>query len=244
MLQEAALALYRRSPGPLQRFAREVYGGVSEWGLGWDLGMACDSRGAYRRYRREYRDVVEPHLERGERRHRELAGHGKFGGLNRFTPHRLYAVVRDRSPDVVVETGVCNGVSSLVTLAALEENGTGRLLSVDLRDDERVPEGKDPGWIIPDELRDRWSLTMGDSVQTLPDVVDGVDSVDAFVHDTYGDILVDELEIVWPALDVGGIVVADDVHTNDSYGDVVERFPVDGGYLAPNVGLFVKQGDD
>ena len=43
-----------------------------------------------------------------------------------------YAVVRAMRPQVVVETGVCYGVTSSFTLGALEENGSGMLYSIDL----------------------------------------------------------------------------------------------------------------
>src|SRR5205085_9625877 len=44
----------------------------------------------------------------------------------------LYALIRARRPSVIIETGVCNGVSSAVILTALERNQHGHLYSIDL----------------------------------------------------------------------------------------------------------------
>ncbi len=43
----------------------------------------------------------------------------------------LYRTARTERPNVVVEIGMANGASTLAILTALEENGAGRLLSVD-----------------------------------------------------------------------------------------------------------------
>jgi hypothetical protein len=62
-----------------------------------------------------------------------------------------YAVVRALKPQLIVETGIKQGLGSLVLLAALERNagegGSGRLISFDI----------DPfsGWVVPQRLRAR-----------------------------------------------------------------------------------------
>lgn len=43
----------------------------------------------------------------------------------------LYHTVRDQAPETVVEIGMAQGVSTLSILAALAENGKGRLISID-----------------------------------------------------------------------------------------------------------------
>jgi len=55
--------------------------------------------------------------------------------LNRWHSF-LYAIVRAYSPSLVVETGVLYGHSSAAILAALEDNGAGRLTSIDLPREE------------------------------------------------------------------------------------------------------------
>src|SRR2546423_1257996 len=51
-----------------------------------------------------------------------------------LSPHvtHLYAIIRQLNPRVIVETGVCNGFSSSIILAALARNQRGHLNSIDL----------------------------------------------------------------------------------------------------------------
>lgn len=90
-----------------------------------------------------------------------------------------YAMVRVLKPRLVVETGVRHGIGSLVLLRALERNAEegvdGRLLSVD--GDERA------GWIVPDHLRDRWTLVNGWTTVVMDPALEG-EAVDLFFHDT------------------------------------------------------------
>src|SRR5206468_2738116 len=84
----------------------------------------------------------------------------------------LYAAVRALRPRVVVETGPFNGASSTFLLHALEANGEGRLISFDLPDavdalGVPLPEGKQPAWLVPDKLRPRFELVLGDTRATL-----------------------------------------------------------------------------
>ncbi|MFO8109943.1 MAG: hypothetical protein R6U17_05410 [Thermoplasmata archaeon] len=45
---------------------------------------------------------------------------------------KLYSLIRKNKPSTVIETGVCNGMSSAAILKALEDNDRGMLYSVDL----------------------------------------------------------------------------------------------------------------
>jgi hypothetical protein len=74
----------------------------------------------------------------------------------------LYVLTRLLKPACIVETGVSAGVSSAYILRALEDNQKGKLYSIDLPPDTLLS-GKTSGWIVPQYLRDRWSLHMGDS---------------------------------------------------------------------------------
>jgi predicted O-methyltransferase YrrM len=190
-------------------------------------------------HRSEFESVVED----ARREHKRRTGHGRFAGINQYTAPRLYALVRKVEPDVILETGVCNGVSTYVILEALEANGHGSLYSVDYPDEDRIPEGEQPGWFIPDALRDRWSLTTGFSQEELPGVVDEIDEIDFFIHDTKAAILDEELEIVWPHLVNGAPTVADDIHQSDVFSQVRDTYSADAGFVAPNVGYMVKRAE-
>jgi Methyltransferase domain len=93
-----------------------------------------------------------------------------------------YALARALRPEVVVETGVANGVTSSFLLQALELNGAGELHSIDL-----APPGTDRslvGRLVPAELRGRWTLHRGASKDVLPGLVERLAQVGLFVHDS------------------------------------------------------------
>src|SRR5437867_6496062 len=80
-----------------------------------------------------------------------------------------YAAIRALRPEVVVETGVANGVSTAYLLLALQQNGRGMLHSIDLADPAYVPPGRVPGWVVPDWLRSTWTPHGGAAPSVLPD---------------------------------------------------------------------------
>lgn len=146
----------------------------------------------------------------------------------------LYFLVRALAPASVVETGTANGSSTAYLLAALERNGSGRLVSIDLPfeaeagggfrplvpgtsiglyDASPLPRGKAPGWMIPERLRGRWELRLGDARTLLPALLEELGEVEFFFHDslhTRGHMLF-EFEAVWPHLAPGGVLAADDI---------------------------------
>jgi hypothetical protein len=82
-----------------------------------------------------------------------------------------YVVTRALQPTIVVETGVANGISSHYILLAMHKNEHGHLYSIDIGehgDASFLPPGKTHGWVVPDHLRDRWTLQFGDSMALLP----------------------------------------------------------------------------
>lgn len=139
----------------------------------------------------------------------------------------LYVLIRLRKPSMVVETGVWHGVSSFVILKALKASGGGNLCSVDippLNPKNRVV----VGGFVPDKLRDSWDLQIGAATKLLPKIARQAmarGGLDMFVHDSdhnYYNML-QEFRIAWPALKTGGILVADDAHTNDAVLDFADE---------------------
>ncbi len=90
-----------------------------------------------------------------------------------------YVVARAVKPRLVVETGIFDGLGSLMLLRALERNAAdgvdGRLVSVDLD-----PEA---GWIVPERLRGRWEPVFGDILTDLEPALRGRE-VDMLIHDS------------------------------------------------------------
>jgi predicted O-methyltransferase YrrM len=90
-----------------------------------------------------------------------------------------YALVRAVKPRLTVETGIHDGLGSLMLLVALERNAEegveGRLVSIDL--------DPDSGWLVPSGLRRRWSPVFGDIETTLEQTLEG-EELDLLIHDS------------------------------------------------------------
>lgn len=133
----------------------------------------------------------------------------------------LYLVTRVLRPEVVVETGVANGLSSAYILAAMRRNSTGTLYSIDLPNPELLPPREKPGWIIPKVLRNRWELHLGDARAVLPGLLSHVKTCDMFLHDsahTY-DHMLWEFATAWDTLADEGMLLSDDIWVNRSLFD-------------------------
>jgi predicted O-methyltransferase YrrM len=136
----------------------------------------------------------------------------------------LYAVVRAAKPRVIVETGVASGRSSAHILRALAANGTGTLHSIDLpnvQEGSVLPEGRTSGWIVPDSLRGRWKLHIGDTRGLLPRLLETLDHVDIFLHDSdhSHEAMLFEFEQALPKLEPGGLLLSDDTHLHAAWDD-------------------------
>lgn len=127
----------------------------------------------------------------------------------------LYALVRLRAPEVVVESGVANGLSTEVILHALERSGRGELHSVD------IAAGVGP--LVTNG--GRWTLHVIDPEDdgAFPSIVQALPRVDVFFHDGdhshRGQTL--EYTTVWPRLADGGLLLSDDVDLSYAFLDFV-----------------------
>jgi predicted O-methyltransferase YrrM len=191
-------------------------------------------------YEREVRasGLMEHLLDKGREHHEAVvatgAGHS-LGAIGYTEGVYLYAMLRAVKPEVVVETGVANGFSTAFSLLALQANGTGHLHSIDLprevgREYEPgtfyegegragIPSGSEPGWLIPQELKERWTLILGRSQEELPPLLARLGSVDVFMHDSEHsfDCMWFEFNAAWPALRAGGVLVSDDVNSTEAF---------------------------
>ena len=131
-----------------------------------------------------------------------------------------YVVARMIKPTLIIETGVHDGLGSTLLLLALERNAAegheGRLLAFDIQDGV--------GWVVPDRLRSRYDLRIGDTKSELPAAVDGK-SVGMFIHDsahTY-DHETFELETVFPQAAERAAFVSDNAHGTPAFTDFCAR---------------------
>ena len=185
-----------------------------------------------------------------------------FGYSGDFDVFMLHTLTRMQVPEVIVETGVASGRSSAAILDALEKNGKGKLYSIDLplffdaSGPERftthegnseltgfVPQGKEPGWLIPDHLRPRWELILGDSNVELPKLLARLPVVDIFYHD--GDHSYEtmsyEFKTLWEKIPVDGFLFSDDTKWNDAWKEFVARHPECPNFVYRSLGIIRKQ---
>ena len=122
----------------------------------------------------------------------------RLGGIPPMhTLEFIYAMVRHCQPEILVETGVAAGGISSVILKALHANDKGKLYSIDLPGFDRqfypsigkayhihVPDGWEPGWLVPPELKSGWALVLGDVRAELPGLLAKLGNIDFFLHDS------------------------------------------------------------
>ena len=126
-----------------------------------------------------------------------------------------YAIVRATKPDIVVETGTHDGLGSTALLAALERNGTGRLLSIDPR--------PGTGWLVPENLRARWTRIEATSYDALPDIQD----VDMFIHDSLHTAEVERWELETATSVGASILLSDNAHKLPTLRDYAAEIGAD-----------------
>lgn len=175
------------------------------------------------------------------------AKYGAFyrpGWVNNEDGLFLYWAVRHLKPKVIVQTGVCNGLSSAFMMLALVKNGFGTLHVVDMppifdSKDENwkikgkvygvlIPEGKSSGWLVPDAYRDRFEVLNGDAKLLLPGLLKKLGTVDLFYHDsdhTY-DHMMFEFEEAKKYLTPHGVMIGDDISWNASLWDFADQYRV------------------
>lgn len=151
------------------------------------------------------------------------------GGINMPEGKFLFGITRALRPKVIIETGVAAGVSSCFFIAALLENETGELYSLDLPTDAATklscadastyswPE-KGAGWAIPAELRtrlgNRHHLVLEDVRSALPRLLKQLGKVDIFFHDDLHlpEHMFWEYNCAWKSLSSGGVLTSHDVN--------------------------------
>jgi predicted O-methyltransferase YrrM len=190
----------------------------------------------------ERRSFIEHYMAELSHKHR---AHYVPGWVNLDDALFLYWLVRRVNPKTIVQTGVCNGLSTAFMMLGLVKNGPeGRLYAIDLPpvfnpDDPTwtvegsvygfvIPKGKTSGWMVPDAYRDRFEVRSGDTKDLLPEMVEKVGPIDIFYHDsdhTYNHMMF-EFHQAKRRLNQGGLVIGDDVSWNASVWDFADEFDV------------------
>jgi len=127
----------------------------------------------------------------------------------------VYALVRHARPELAVEMGVADGRSTQVILSALDANGVGRLVSVDMKDDVGGAATGHPRWSLRVHSRER-------SDTQLRALLTEIGHPDLFFHDaghSYYEQLGDYLA-AWENMDSGGLLISDDVDHTWAFLDI------------------------
>lgn len=204
------------------------------------------NRSELSQYTREVRDSGLLDLLRAKGREfqstvRALGAQSTLGAIELQEGVYLYSILRKLRPRVAVETGVANGFSTAFSLLALTRNGEGELYSIDLSREvgheyapgeffegegqTGFPPGKEPGWLIPDDLREPWTLILGRSEEELPKLLQRTGTIDFFMHDSEHsfECMWFEYNEAWPALRDGGVLISDDVNSTAAFPRFAEE---------------------
>lgn len=97
----------------------------------------------------------------------------------------------------------------------------------------RLPDGREPGWIVPADLQEHWKLRIGRSQRTLPDLLADAGEVDLFVHDSEHSRtgMAFEFDLAWEHLSPGGMLVSFHVDRNDAFDAFVAERSCEHGRL-------------
>jgi len=166
-------------------------------------------------------------LKEIKRKTKKIRGWYYLSMLSPFRAPLLYVICRILKPEVVIETGVADGYSSSFILYALEKNMKGYLYSIDLPNQpgHELKEGKTAGWLVPKNLKKRWTLIFGSSKEKLPELLINLNKIDIFYHDSdhsYEHMMF-EFNTIWKYLKPKGYLLADDITENIAFKEFVEE---------------------
>ncbi|MFI8281007.1 class I SAM-dependent methyltransferase [Streptomyces sp. NPDC085929] len=139
-------------------------------------------------------------------------------GVEEETSAVLYGLSRLLKPQSVVETGVADGRSSWLILAALERNGSGVLHSFDVNHTAGRLVGEHPQWQL--EI-----LGPKDPAASFSRALERVGSIDLFFHDSDHLYLPQMFEYgqAWPRMTQSGVFASDDVNCSRAFLDFCGR---------------------
>lgn len=161
--------------------------------------------------------LAEPRADRELRERLRAATAGHWLWAKREPPFgrrvAWYALTRLLAPRLVIETGVHDGLGSLLLLRALERNGgDGRLVAFDINPAAGWIPGSDP----------RYELRIEAAVDGLPAVLAASPPVGVFIHDSLHsyDNERAELELGASRLAPNGVLITDNAHGTRALADV------------------------
>jgi predicted O-methyltransferase YrrM len=153
-----------------------------------------------------------------------------------------YAIARILKPALIVETGIHDGLGSVLLLRALERNdreaSPGRLVSVDINPNS--------GWLVNERLRERWTPIFGSTFDVLEPTV-AASEVGMIVHDSEHTYECERFEFTTALAHAAPTValVSDNAHATSALRDVCAEIGIEysffrerpSGHFYPGAGI-------
>lgn len=173
----------------------------------------------------------------------------RLGAFGITESRMLYVICRALKPEIVIETGVASGLSSSMFLLAMNKTGIGHLYSIDLPPSEELnekieqatllPKEKSSGWLIPENLKNRWTLTLGDSKKILPELLNDVKKCDLFLHDSDHSYEYMSWEFKTVSLYLKTALLSDDISKNNAFDEFASNHTGKKLKLSNRMGFFI-----
>jgi predicted O-methyltransferase YrrM len=157
-----------------------------------------------------------------DRRHRERAlAFPERWAVESGTSFLLYTLTRVLRPRQVIELGVGNGASSYYLLRALEENGEGTLVSLDI--------ASQAGGLLADRERAGWDFRVIDRKRSTHDLLRHLADLPPSglcFHDAGHKYIAQHFDYtqLWGHLERGGAFVSDDIDASYAFIDFCRQY--------------------
>ena len=105
-----------------------------------------------------------------------------------------------------------------------------------------VPQGKESGWLVPEELKSRWHLHLGKSQDLLEPIFKELGEIDIFIHDSEHsyECMSYEYNSSWEHIKDSGCLISDDIGWNSAFFDFAEQKSRPTGHITGNMGILLK----
>ena len=137
----------------------------------------------------------------------------------------IYSIVRDLKRKMCIECGVSMGASTFAILSALDFNQDGKLASNDLPYIWMKNPIEKIGILVPEDLKHRWKLFIGDDRDNLPKIFKEYKDIDFVHYDSNKSYEAREFfcKSIMKYLAEDSIVIFDDIIDNDHFYDLLKR---------------------
>lgn len=110
-------------------------------------------------------------------------------------------------------------------MVAVEDDSDRESFRYKLADDQ-THKHYEVGHVVPELLKGRWTLILEDARKALPKLMEKLQMIDFFYHDSLHshDHMKFEFETAWPHLKEGGLLLLDDVLWNNAFHEICKLY--------------------